>query len=101
MIDNDEIQTYQVHPCPQKSTQSNVLGSVIKSSRIHDLVDRDQSTPSSYHKSHSIQKKAKSRKDHLKCTCLCDNTFTTDGAKVQKKPVVSTFRVAVKQLNVC
>lgn len=34
MKDNEEIETYKVHPCPQKSTQSNVLGSHVLGSAI-------------------------------------------------------------------
>lgn len=77
MVGNDEIETYKVQPCPQKSTQSNVLGSVIRVFKNPRSSYGDQSTPSSYRKSHDIQTKAKSEKVHLKCTYLCD-TFTTD-----------------------
>lgn len=82
------------------STQSNVLGSVLRVFKNPWPSCGDWSTLPSYHYSCDIQAKEKSGKGHLKCTCLCD-TLRIDWARSPRETRCLRLRAVVKPLNVC
>lgn len=82
------------------STQSNVLGSVLRVFKNPWPSCGDWSTLPSYHYSCDIQAKEKSGKGHLKCTCLCD-TLRIDWARSPRETRCLRLRAVVKPLIVC